>query len=239
MAFTTFLAQQAAARYRSAGRMTWKWAEGKLRGDPVFMGILQNRLIRDGERVLDLGCGQGLLAAWLLNASEQYAAGKWEDPRGSAPFTPPYKLELRGIELLPRDVELAQHALGGQADIRQGNICHEDFGQADVIVLLDVLHYIDYAAQEDVLRRACAALRPGGRLLLRVGDANAGRGFRWSNWVDKLVVFARYRSWSRLWCRSIPEWTALLESQGFKVRPLPMSEGTAFANVLLIGAKQS
>jgi SAM-dependent methyltransferase len=224
------LATQAATRYKSSGRMDWKWAEGKLRGDPLFMGMLRHGLIRDGDEVLDLGCGQGLLAAWLLNAGEQYATGCWSD----APFTPPGKLTLRGIELFPADVARAHAALGKQADIRHGDICHEDFGKADVIVIMDVLHYVDYNAQEDVLRRAFTALRPGGRLLLRVGDAHAGWGFRWSTWVDKAVVFARSRSLCKLWCRPMQEWIGWLESIGFAVKPLPMSEGTGFANVLLV-----
>jgi SAM-dependent methyltransferase len=231
--FSAALATQAAARYRTAGRMAWKWAEGKLRGDPVFMDILQYRLIRDGESVLDLGCGQGLLAAWLLNASEQYASGKW----GNVPITPPYKLELRGIELFPTDVRRANISLGERADIRCGDICKEDFGEADVVAILDVLHYISYSAQEDVLRRTFNALRPGGRLLLRVGNADGGWGFRWSNWVDKAVVLARSRSLCQLWCRPMQEWLGLLETIGFEVKPLPMSKGTQFANVLLVAVK--
>jgi SAM-dependent methyltransferase len=228
--FSSALATRAAARYRAAGRMAWGWALGKLHHDPVFMGVLQHSLIRDQESVLDLGCGQGLLAAWLLNASEQYAAGKI----GDAPFTPPCALEFHGIELFPEDVKRARAALGNRADIRHGDICEEDFGAADVIVILDVLHYMDYSAQEDVLRRAFSALRPGGRLLLRVGDADAGRGFRWSNWVDKAVVFARSHSLCELWCRPMKEWIGVLEAIGFAVKPLPMSEGTGFANVLLV-----
>jgi len=229
------LAAQVAERYKSADRMAWKWAEGKLRGDPLFMGVLRHGLIRDGEEVLDLGCGQGLLAAWLLNASEQYAMGSW----GDTPFTPPYKLNLRGIELFSADVARAHAALGHSADIRCGDICEEDFGEADVVIIMDVLHYVDHSAQEDVLRRAFTALRPGGRLLLRVGDAHAGWGFRWSNWVDKAVVFARSRTLCKLWCRPMTEWVTLLETIGFTVKRLPMKERAEFANVLLVAERRA
>ena len=41
----------------------------------------------------------------------------------------------------------------------------------DLVVILDVLHYVDPAAQAGVLRRVLDALAPGGRLLLRIGDA--------------------------------------------------------------------
>jgi SAM-dependent methyltransferase len=226
---------QASSRYQSAGRIAFKWAQGKLGGDPLFMGVLRHGLIRDGESVLDLGCGQGLLAAWLLDACEQHAQGNWYDELRA----PPRNLELRGIELFSADVARANIALGACADIRCGDICKEDFGATDVAIIMDVLHYIDHAAQEDVLRRVFAALRPGGRLLLRVGDADAGWGFRWSNWIDKAVVLARNRTLCKLWCRPMTEWIALLESLGFSVKQLPMSEGTKFANVLLVAEHNS
>jgi hypothetical protein len=37
-----------------------------------------------------------------------------------------------------------------------------------------------------------------------------------------------------LYCRPLNAWTRALESRGFNVSALPMSEGTPFANVLLV-----
>jgi hypothetical protein len=45
---------------------------------------------------------------------------------------------------------------------------------------------------------------------------------------------ARGHRLPRLWCRPVAGWRAELERLGFKVEPVPMSEGTAFANVLLV-----
>lgn len=216
--------------------MAFKWAEGKLRGDPVFAALLQHRLIRDGETVLDLGCGQGLLQAWLTAAASEQA-GPASASACHDVLTPPRNLRFRGIELFAADVARANAALAPEADIRCGDICREDFGRADVAVILDVLHYVPPTAQRDVLQRVHAALTPGGRLLLRVGDARGGWAFRWSNWVDKAVVFARSGSLCRLWCRPMEEWRALLESLGFRVHLLPMSQGTLFANTLLVAEK--
>lgn len=64
-----------------------------------------------------------------------------------------------------------------------------DFAQADVVVIMDALHYVDFAAQNDVLRRVRDALPPGGLFLTRVGNASAGLGFQLSNWVDRTVAF--------------------------------------------------
>jgi hypothetical protein len=85
-----------------------------------------------------------------------------------------------------------------------------------------------------VLRRVRAALPARGLLLLRVGDAGGGLRFRYSQWVDKLVMLFRARSIVATHCRSIAQWQELLSECGFEVQARPMSQGTRFANVLLI-----
>lgn len=104
----------------------------------------------------------------------------------------------------------------------------------DLVVILDVLHYVDLDAQEGVLRRVREALAPGGRLLLRVGDAASTRGFAISQWVDRTVTRIRGHRVSPTWGRTLAEWTALLQRLGFAVHSIPMSQGTPFANVLLV-----
>jgi hypothetical protein len=115
-----------------------------------------------------------------------------------------------------------------------GDIRHVDYAAADAIVMLDVLHFNEYAAQEAVLTRARAALAPRGLLLLRVGDADGGVRFAMSKAVDRIVALARRGRLIRCWCRPLTEWLALLGRLGFHTRALPMSAGTPFANVLLI-----
>jgi hypothetical protein len=43
----------------------------------------------------------------------------------------------------------------------------------DLVVILDVLHYVDHAAQAALLARVRRRWHPQGRLLLRVGDTDA------------------------------------------------------------------
>lgn len=233
--FLPRLLDLASEPYRRAGRFAWHFARGKLGGDPAFRALLERGLIRDGARVLDLGCGQGLLASWLLGAQRMHDAGEWPAGWPSAPHI----AALRGIELMPRDVMRARDALGGAAEFVLGNICSTQFGKADVIVILDVLHYMDRQAQDDVLRRCRDALAPDGLLLLRIGDAAGGLPFRISNWVDHLVTFVRGHRLSRFTCRSVEQWHEALSDLGFRVEPLPMSQGTPFANVLMVARQGS
>ncbi|MEO8134048.1 MAG: class I SAM-dependent methyltransferase [Betaproteobacteria bacterium] len=227
------LLDAASAPYRAASHFAWRFARGKLGGDPAFWAMLERGLIPDGERLLDLGCGQGLLAAWLLAARGRHDAGVWPDG-----FPPPPALQsLHGVELMPSDVARGRTALGPRAFFTQGDIRFTEFGRAHAIVILDVLHYIDYADQDAVLARVREALPPGGVLLLRIGDADGGLRFRISQWVDHVVTYVRGHRMPRLHCRPLAEWKTVLARLGFRLDALPMSSGTPFSNVLLVGRK--
>ncbi len=227
------LLDTACAPYRAAGRFAWHFARGKLSMDPVFRHLIEAGHIRPGARVLDIGCGQGLLASLLASTGAQARAGRWP---ASWPPAPAPAL-VTGVELMPRDVERARTALaplGAQARFVCGDMRTTPFPQADAVVILDVLHYIDIAAQNEVLARVRAALPAGGRLLLRVGDASARRGFAVSQWVDAVVTRIRGHRVLPQYGRTLAEWSAQLHQLGFSVHSQPMSAGTPFANVLLI-----
>lgn len=228
------LLEQASAPYRQAGRFAWHFARGKLGRDPVFRAMLERGLLPAHARVLDLGAGQGLLAS-LLAAIDRQAArpGGW--PADWAP--PPIQARYHGVELMPRDVDRARAALGAFSDRVQfvcADMCSAPLPTSDVVVILDVLHYVPQAAQEALLGRVRDAMAPSGRLLLRVGDAAQAGGFRISQWVDRIVTMVRGHRVPPTFCRPLTEWVALLEGLGFRVQPAPMSQGTPFANVLLV-----
>jgi cyclopropane fatty-acyl-phospholipid synthase-like methyltransferase len=229
------LVRRASGFYGGAGRFARNFAAGKLGGDPVFAAMLAHDLLAGCQRILDLGCGQGLLAAWLLAAARCYGRqGSW-----SAQWPePPVLRSYRGIEINAHEVARGRQALGAETaasvQIVAGDIRDVDYGTADAVVILDVLHYIDHEAQETVLQRVRAALPTQGLLLLRVGDPDAGWRSRYSNAVDSVVVFARRGYWPQLCYRTLAQWQALLERSGFTSRTQPMSAGTLFANVLFV-----
>ena len=224
------LLDAACAPYRSAGRFAWHFARGKLGIDPVFRHILQAGLIAPGARVLDIGCGQGLLASLLRSCEAFERSGRW--PRSWPPA--PMATCITGIELMPRDVGRAHAALGEGTEFICGDMRAIPFPEVDAVVILDVLHYISLPEQNEVLARVRKALRHGGTLLLRIGDASARRGFTTSQWVDRIVTFVRGHRVVPQYGRTLAEWTAQLESLGFTVQSRPMSKGTPFANVLLV-----
>lgn len=238
------LHERATAPYRASGSFGWHFARGKLGRDPAFSGIVARGLIgAQRSRMLDLGSGQSLFANLLHVGAQMQREGRWPAPWAPLPAAAHYT----GIELMPRDVARARAAVGHIAPaptLLCGNMCTAELPACDVVVILDVLHYVDHAAQEALLLRVREALQRGadqraasgvpGRLLLRVGDAASRRGFAISQWVDRSVTRIRGHRVSPTWGRTLAEWTALLARLGFAVQPIPMSEGTPFANVLLV-----
>jgi len=225
---------EAATRpYVGAGTFAWRFARGKLRHDPVFFFLLRRGLLPDRESLLDLGCGRGILLSLLKAAKEQYQTGVW--PRDWP--VPPLNLGLRGIELSESRVRAARHALGGGARVDLCDLRNVDLPPCSVIVMIDVLFYLDREEQERLLDRAAAALKPGGFLLVRETDAGAGFAFRVTRWSERFAGVLRGEFAQRLHYRSAVQWIAELAGRSFSVRAEPMSKGTPFANVLFVARK--
>lgn len=230
------LHEQTSTPYRQVGRFSWHFARGKLGRDPIFRSMLERGLLPHRGRVLDIGCGQGLLASLLQAVREPVVLAAWPATWAPAPHIDAY----HGIELMQSDVDRAKMALGergARAHFECADMRLVALPACDAVVILDVLHYVDHEAQAALLRRVRDALVPGGRLLLRVGDAARRRGFLISQWVDRAVTLCRGHRVAPSWGRTMDEWLALLSSQGFQVQSLPMSDGTPFANVLLVAVR--
>ncbi|MBR0567189.1 methyltransferase domain-containing protein [Azoarcus sp. L1K30] len=234
-AFRSRLIEAAAAPYRQAGRFAWHFARGKLARDPVFFGLLAAGALPSRARIVDLGCGIGLLSNWITAASSLHAAGDWPADWPAAPCLATY----RGIELMPHDVERAARVQPPGAIVEQGDIRDVALGEIDVVVILDALHYIETPAQNALLQRVLDALAPGGLLIMRVGDAAAGLPFVLSTWVDRLVCRMRGHRLGALHCRPAAEWRAQLERLGFTVQSQAMDAGTPFANTLLLARRSA
>ena len=238
----------ATAPYRRSGRFAWHFARGKLGRDPVFRGMLERGDLPARAQVVDIGCGQGLLASLLQSCADLQTRQAWPAAWPTAASAAVYT----GIELMQRDVDRA-HAAIGQLALAPQFTCADmrlaPLPACSLVVILDVLHYVDHPAQQQILTRVRDALRAGagtgadagagaapghGRLLLRVGDAASGRGFAISQWVDRVVTTVRGHRMPPTWGRPLADWVSLLQRLGFTVHSVPMSQGTPFANVLLV-----
>jgi SAM-dependent methyltransferase len=95
--------------------------------------------VRRGSSLLDLGCGEGLLA--LLKRKDVY---------------------LAGIDLSPELVEMATR--NGYDEARVGELTRLPFADAsfDYVVSLDVFGHVDFGDKDALLAEIKRVLRPGG-----------------------------------------------------------------------------
>jgi SAM-dependent methyltransferase len=206
---------EAVARYSAASRLARGMMRGKLRVDPVYRELL-DRGIADARRIVDLGCGRGLLFALILAA------------RGGAE-----RPDLRGVEIATSSAGAARLALGDAATIVEGDLAKLAVPPCDAVALLDVAHYLPVPAQDDLLTRVRAALPTGGRLFLREADASAGAGFLAVRAAERLAAIRGGAGLRRFAYRTAEELSRRLEASGFTVTATPMGRGTPFSNVLL------
>ena len=222
--------RRAAGVYRVAGHFAYHFADFKFKLDPLYTDILLGGALTDAQNLVDLGCGQGLLPAWLDAARDEYERGSWP-----ATWPAPPKLRrCRGYDLRIAAIERAKAALGDHGEFRVLDIRRADLAGADAVAILDVIHYIDFDEQKRLLQKVRDALPQGGTLVMRVANAGAGFAYKLAQWIDYANDLARDGQRSMFFCRSVPDWLALLESCRFEARVQERSAGRSFSNTVLI-----
>jgi SAM-dependent methyltransferase len=223
------LIDAASEPYLAVGRYAYHFVRSKLRHDPVFLALLRSGRIADRARVLDLGCGPAILASLMLAAHARFEAGLW--PGGWA--APPSALQLHGIESVRRTAQRARVILGDRATIRTADLRDAPIPEADVVVLIDVLHYLQTDAQVCLLERVAQSLHGGGLLIMRVADISAGWRFHFGNVADHFGSLLTAQAMSRHYHRPIDEWLHLLDTLGFEPSVEPNASAESFANMLV------
>jgi 2-polyprenyl-3-methyl-5-hydroxy-6-metoxy-1,4-benzoquinol methylase len=102
--------------------------------------------------ILDIGCGYGFMDYMLQ-------------------FSAPDR-EVIGYDYDEEKIAVASHCFSRNSNIHfiKADINHLHPGQADAIILSDVLHYLEPENQESLIRKCMEAILPGGVLLIRDGD---------------------------------------------------------------------
>jgi SAM-dependent methyltransferase len=217
--------RRASDPYLQAGITAWEFARGKLRGDPVYRAILQQGTLASGGTLVDLGCGGGLALSAIREAV-----------RSGQAFTNRFD-RLIGVELRERTANVARRALGPDVLIINADVRAYDLPSCSTVLLLDVLHMLSKADQEQVLERIAGRLNPGGVLVVREADAAARAGFMTVRAGNRLKALVTGNWRQRFAFRAAGEWTELLERLGLKVESRGAADGTPFANVLLVGRR--
>lgn len=111
--------------------------------------------VREGQRLLDLGCGNGMIAEYISDVSGALVTG--------------IDVSRVGIRLA---LERTQHKRG-RLTFEAGNLNLMELPERafDAVVLIDTLYFLE---REPAVRRAQAALKPGGQM-----------GFCYTQWWDE------------------------------------------------------
>jgi uncharacterized protein len=152
-------------RYRHLAAHPRVFARFKMMMDPMFKEL--DRYVDNPRRIIDIGCGYGIPATWLL---EIY------------PNACVYGLEPDEVRVLN-----ASYAIGSRGNVQIGrapDLPTVD-GSVDYVMMLDMLHLINNEELELVLRRIYEKLESGGTLLIRA-TIPSGRKMPWKRWIEAI-----------------------------------------------------
>ena len=220
-------------RYAASGIFHWEFVRGKLRYDPVYFNLLASGTLPSDGRLVDLGCGRGILLALIEESRLLHAAGGWPADWPA----PPSGLRLHGVESIRYLVRAARRALRDCSEFQTVDLAGYDPPPARAMVLLDVLHHLTPDEQQQLIRRAAAALEPNGLLLVREPDPERGARFQIKRGINRAIACLRSSTRHRPFhYRSGDEWAELLEGEGLSVSCEPRA-GVIGSSVLLQARK--
>ncbi len=188
-----------ARRYRHLSPFLRLFARFKVKLDPMFPRL--DELLDPVGRVLDLGCGYGVPAAWLMERRPS--------------------LRVVACDVDEERVRVAGWALSDRAEVHQlsaPGLPLNAWG-IEAVLMLDMAHYLDDRSLGLTLTTVQEALSGGGQLLMRVTVP----GERANAW-ERLLEATRLRLAGRQpTFRSVKQLTAALDLAGFAVERVEAS----------------
>jgi SAM-dependent methyltransferase len=184
---------------------------------PKILSVM-DLLLTDEGRILDVGCGFGLFAAYF---------GQTQPRRRIVGLDP----SARRIGIA-RDVSarlgLREHSFV-VGDVRDAEIV----GSFDAAYVLDVMHHLPTGDQRRVLERLRSVLAPGGMLLLTDITTEPRSGLLFTEALDRMMVGFR----EPLAYRHHREWGDMLTGLGFKVRMVRVPDVLPYPHVVIAATK--
>ena len=140
---------------------------------------------------------------------------------------PPLDLRLHGIETRPRVARRARQALEGVATIEEVDVSNWALPSCDAILLFDVLHLLSRDTQDRLTGGCGARAAPGGLLVIREADADAGWRFQMVRAGNRFNAFWQGRGLRRFCFDSVAGWTSRLTRLGFDVESMTRHDSRA------------
>lgn len=185
---------------------------------PKLLSVM-DLLLTDEGRILDVGCGFGLFAAYF---------GQTHPRR-----------QIVGVDPDARRVSLARRVanlLGlTRHEFHVGDVRNAALeGPFDAVYVLDVMHHIPADDQRAVLARLRDLLRPGGMLLIKDITTEPHSGLVFTELLDRLMV-----GWNEpLAYRHHRAWGELLTELGFRVRIVRVPDVLPYPHVVIAATRE-
>jgi len=134
-------------RYRHLPAYPRIFARVKIMMDPMFKEL--DKYVKNPKRIIDIGCGFGVPATWLL---EIYP-----------------NAQVFGIEPDEERVLIASQSIGnrGRVEVGRAPDLPQVEGKVDHVLMLDMLHYVSDKGVQIVFRRIFEKLSDGGTFIVR------------------------------------------------------------------------
>jgi SAM-dependent methyltransferase len=183
---------------------------------PKLLSVM-DLLLREEGRILDVGCGFGLFAAYF---------GQTQPRR-----------RIVGVDPSARRIGLARalsERLGLGHSFVEGDVRDAPLeGTFDAAYVLDVMHHLPRFDQRRVLERLASLLVPGGMLLVKDITTEPRFGLLFTEVLDRLMV-----GWRQpLAYRHHREWGQILTELGFRVRMVRVPDILPYPHVVIAATK--
>lgn len=194
-------------RYQPISTHAWLFARMKLRLDPMFEEL--PRLLDScpkAARVIDVGCGYGVPGCAML----ELGAAK----------------HVWGIEPNARRARVAGQAFSKQGQVGVALAPQIDVDlpdRADLVTVIDMLHYLSDAQASATLRCLCQRLTPEGCVVIRAAVPRAAA----VTWSWRIGAIDRWLHRAHLHLRTAEALKALVEANGLRVDTLADSGANA------------
>jgi 2-polyprenyl-3-methyl-5-hydroxy-6-metoxy-1,4-benzoquinol methylase len=184
---------------------------------PKLLSVM-DLLLPDEGRILDIGCGFGLFAAYFGQTQ----------PKRQIVGVDPDARRIKMAERVAETLGLTQHSFLA-ADARDLSV----EGPFDAAYVLDVMHHIPADAQEPLLARLRDLLAPRGTLIIKDITTEPHYALKFTELLDRIMV-----GWEEpLAYRHHRDWGVMLTRLGFKVRMVRVPDVLPYPHVVIAATK--